>query len=557
MSSIRIGTRTSKLAMWQTQHIAALISAADPTRTVEIVPFVTKGDKTQAAGKPLPEIGGKGLFTLELEQSLLSGDIDLAVHSLKDLPVEDPAGLCLGAIVGRADVRDVLITRSGGPLAALTAGMTVGTSSLRRQAQLLAQRPDLRVQSIRGNVDTRIKKTLATDGPYDAVILAAAGVDRLALDDHISERLDLDWMLPAPGQAAIGVQCRADDAITLAVLGQIDCGDVRSCVSAERAFLHGLSGGCSTPVAAHATLTDGTIQLKGRVLSADGTQQVAVSDSGSDPIALGERMANAALQQGALGLLGLETPSTIGGKRIIVTRSEQQAHKLVNKLTQRGATAIPFPVIRFEPLPAPTLATEVSSLREDDWLVFTSVNAVDYFNASHPLNQLPPCKLAAVGSASCAALEAFGLTIDLIPSIFSGEQLAHELGDLSGKRVLLPRTKAGRPEIVNRLRAKGGDVVDIALYDTVQASPSAESYATLAQGYDMVTFTSPSSVRNFFDLVDEVPDVDFATIGPSTSAELRTFGRIPTIEATPFTIEQMVEAITIFYGMEEPVIRNP
>ena len=207
--TLRIGTRGSRLALWQTEHIRAGLLATSPGITVEIVQMTTSGDRI--IDRPLPEIGGKGLFTQELEAALLAGQIDLAVHSLKDLPTEIAPEFSIGAILPRANPFDALISRDGRTLDTLPPGAVVGTSSLRRQAQVHAHRPDLRVESLRGNVDTRIRKALDPAGPYDAVILAVAGLARLQHDDVITEILPAEIMLPAPGQGAIAVQCRADD----------------------------------------------------------------------------------------------------------------------------------------------------------------------------------------------------------------------------------------------------------------------------------------------------------------------------------------------------------
>jgi hydroxymethylbilane synthase len=256
---------------------------------------MTKGDKT--LDRPLPQIGGKGLFTWELEQALLEGRIHLAVHSLKDLPVEDGAGLTIGAIVGRADVRDVLVAKDASGLGSLPLEAEVGTSSLRRQAQLLQARPDLQVRSIRGNVETRIRKV--QEGQYDATVLAAAGVTRLGLERHIAQWLPLEIMLPAPGQGALAVQCRADDEATLALLATIHQPDVAVAVSAERSFLHHLGGGCATPVAAHAILGRKGLYMSGLVAALSGGKQVQVDGRGEDGWELGARLAQKALDQGA------------------------------------------------------------------------------------------------------------------------------------------------------------------------------------------------------------------------------------------------------------------
>lgn len=278
----------------------AALQAAWPGLVCTIEPFVTQGDKT--LDRPLPEIGGKGLFTLELEDGLRERRIDLAVHSLKDLPVDDAPGLTVGAILGRADVRDVLVAKAGRTLADLPAGALVGTSSLRRQAQLLAVRPDLTVRSIRGNVETRIHKAL--HGEYDATLLAGAGITRLGLGANISQWLPLDVMLPAPGQGALAVQCRADDARTRQFLAAIHNHEVAQAITAERAFLSGLGGGCSVPVGAYATIENDTIHLRGLIAAPDGSRIIRVQDSGSSALELGARLAEEAKSQGALALIG-------------------------------------------------------------------------------------------------------------------------------------------------------------------------------------------------------------------------------------------------------------
>lgn len=324
---IRLGSRGSALALWQTEHVAACLRASYPDLTVETVVFRTRGDRFQ--DRPLPSIGGKGLFTLELEESLRAGGIDGAVHSLKDLPVADPPGLALGAVPVRGDVTDALVVRdqpeeiakpgesdgSGAPvarrhLAVLPQGAAVGTGSRRRAAQLMAKRPDLRIVGIRGNVDTRVRKALDPAGPYDAVALATAGLQRLGLDTLISMTLPYEVMLPAPGQGALAVQCRRD-AKWMALFGAIDDLSTRAAVTAERAFLAGLGGGCRAPVAAlgEGTGTGGAtagetrenLLLRGRVSTLDGTRQIDAQLTGTfgDAELLGRRLAQLVLDEGA------------------------------------------------------------------------------------------------------------------------------------------------------------------------------------------------------------------------------------------------------------------
>jgi len=306
-STLRMGTRGSALARWQTDHVAALLQHAWPGLRIEIEVLHTQGDRI--LDKPLPAIGGKGLFTAELEGALRAGTIDLAVHSLKDLPTELEEGLIIGAIPERAPVHDVVISRSRLPLAHLPPDAHIGTSSLRRAAQLRRCFPHFQLLDIRGNIDTRIHKAQDPDGPYDAIILARAGVERLGRGAAIGEVLALELMLPAPGQGALAIQCRADQRL-LELLAPIDHAATRCAVEAERAFLAGLGGGCSVPVAAYGQVQDGLLAMQGRVTAADGSQQVDVQLEG-DPgaaQALGRRLAHLARNQGAASLLGVNEP---------------------------------------------------------------------------------------------------------------------------------------------------------------------------------------------------------------------------------------------------------
>jgi hydroxymethylbilane synthase len=304
MPLLRIGTRTSRLARWQAEHVADALRARWPGLEVDFVEFVTEGDRQLA--QPLPEIGGKGVFTEALEQALRAGEIDLAVHSLKDLPTADAPGLAVGAIPEREDPRDAWVSASGLGLDALPEGAVVGTSSLRRASQLLRRRPDLDIRSIRGNVETRLRKT--EEGGYDATVLACAGLLRLGLMDRTAGVLDLETMLPAPGQAALGIQVRGDDPEVGGYVAALDHAETRAAVEAERHFLAALGGGCSAPVAALAERRGDRLHLRGRVAAADGSASldVALDVSAETPEAaraLGEAAAEEALRQGARALL--------------------------------------------------------------------------------------------------------------------------------------------------------------------------------------------------------------------------------------------------------------
>lgn len=292
-------TRPSALARWQTAHVIRLLQNAWPALECSEHIITTTGDRV--LDRPLPEIGGKGLFTSELENALLSGEVDAAVHSLKDLPVEDTPGIVIAAIPTRESAFDVLVSAEAKNLADLPEAASVGTCSLRRTAQLLARRPDLTILPLRGNVDTRLRKVM--NGEYDAIVLAYAGLARLGLQAHITETFPLNVMLPAPGQGALAVQCRADDHETLKLLAAIHDPLTAASVNAERAFLAGLGGGCSLPVGAFAQKNNGQIILTGAVISADGKQAIRLSAVDEEPLKLGERLAQLVLERGAADLL--------------------------------------------------------------------------------------------------------------------------------------------------------------------------------------------------------------------------------------------------------------
>jgi hydroxymethylbilane synthase len=303
-------TRPSQLARWQTRWVIEALQLAWPGLECEEKIITTQGD--QILDKPLPEIGGKGLFTQELESELIHGNVHAAVHSLKDLPVDLSPGLAIGCIPARVEVRDAVVSSNGWTLDGLPTGARLGTSSLRRAAQALHRRPDLVVEPLRGNIDTRLRK--AREGQYDAILLAGAGLIRMGWEAAVSEWLDLEVMLPAPGQGALAVQCCDQDADTRRLLSALEDPAARAAVTAERAFLQGLGGGCSVPVAAYACpkvgnrANDQDWQLIGRVLSPNGRQMIQVEGNGHDPVELGARLAQSALDQGAAALFSLEIP---------------------------------------------------------------------------------------------------------------------------------------------------------------------------------------------------------------------------------------------------------
>lgn len=293
--TLRLGTRASPLARWQADWVAGELRARG--HEVLLVPLSTRGDQQLAA--PLGALGGQGVFTKELQRALLRSEIDLAVHSLKDLPTDAVVGLELAAVPPRAPTADVLISRVARSFAGLPLGAAVGTGSLRRRAQLWHVRPDLRMLDIRGNVDTRLRKL--AEGEYDALILAQAGLLRLDLDEHITEIFSDELMLPAVGQGALGIEIRSADAELRENLSDLDDADTHAAVTAERAMLAALRGGCLAPVGGQGQVLAGQLRLRGVVLSGDGAQRILADDRSVPTSAegLGQRVAAKLLSQGA------------------------------------------------------------------------------------------------------------------------------------------------------------------------------------------------------------------------------------------------------------------
>ncbi|MEQ1451490.1 hydroxymethylbilane synthase [Acinetobacter seifertii] len=301
MKTLKIATRQSPLALWQAEHIRARLQELHPDLTVELVKFVTQGDKI--LDTPLAKIGGKGLFVKELEAALLDGRADLAVHSMKDVPMALPEGLTLAVICEREDPLDAFVSNNFEKFADLPQGARVGTSSLRRKSQILKQRPDLQIIDLRGNVGTRLGKL--DDGQYDAIILASAGLKRLGLENRIRHTIEPNVSLPAVGQGALGLECRADDQDVLALIQPLLHIETDVCVRAERAFNAYLEGGCQVPIAGYATLQDGKIHIEGRVGSPDGQTllRAEMTDEAHNAQQLGENLARNLLEQGAGDLL--------------------------------------------------------------------------------------------------------------------------------------------------------------------------------------------------------------------------------------------------------------
>ncbi len=581
---LRIGTRTSPLALWQSRRIITLLQASWPTLTCELVLLSTVGDRTQAEGRPLPAIGGKGLFTEELESALRSGAIDLAVHALKDLPVADAEGVVIGAVVDRADVRDGLVARNRWTLATLPKGAVVGTSSLRREAQLRAQRPDLSLRSIRGNVESRIAKV--ERGDYDATVLAMAGVARLELLDKVTDILSLDVMLPAPGQGALAVQCRAGDPAVRPLLAAIDQPAVRRATTAERTFLAALGGGCSAPVAALGQVdAAGEIWLQGLVLTTDGEQAIRVVVRGVDGLALGQAAAAEALAKGAATLLvrtalGAEAvasaPSTVRlndqplyGRKILITRPHELGDVLAGLIVEQGGVADLLPAIRVtQAADLSQLDAALASLHEYDWIVFTSRMAADIVATRLDVMKIrvdiQNIQIAAIGTATATSLRDRRLAPHVLPTTATAKETALALGDVQGKRILLPRAAAADQRLPEWLAGQGAIVTSIPIYDTAAALIDEEALAAAlpaaVTAIDACLFASGTAVRSLVRAAVQLPRLmtlltgaAVVCIGPSTAEAAREAGlRVDKVAADPSNAG-FLQALAELWAGDSPV----
>ncbi len=451
---LTIATRESALAMWQAEHIRARLAALYPECEVGLVGITTQGDRI--IDQPLADIGGKGLFIKELEVAMTDGRADLAVHSLKDVPMEMPAGFTLAAIGAREDPRDAFVSNHYLDLAGLPGGARVGTSSLRREAQLRERDPLLQVLPLRGNVNTRLRKL--DEGQYEAIILAAAGLKRLGFGQRIASLLDPEESLPAVGQGALALECRADRADVIAALSPLADRDTMLATTAERAFSRALAGSCHTPLAAHAVFRHDELWLRGLLASRDGAEVMrgekaaAVADADAAD-ALGLALADDFLARGAGRLCGVTAAAArvvesrtssapLAGIGVLVTRPARQAGSFAQKLAALGATPIIFPAIAILPPADPdALSRAHAALADYDIAVFVSANAVEY-GAPDPRRW--PAKLAAFapGPGTAEALAAVGIGGARIPATtFDSEGLLAlpELAAVGGKRVVIFR----------------------------------------------------------------------------------------------------------------------
>jgi hydroxymethylbilane synthase len=539
---IAIGSRGSALALAQAKlAVEAFEEAGQPTR---IVVIETAGDRRS------PDTAwGEGAFVAALERALLDGRVDVAVHSAKDVPTDEDPRLAIGAYLPRADARDALVVRAGTEargVDALPHGSRIGTDSPRRTGFLLARRPDFVLHPLHGNVDTRLRRL--DSGETDALVLACAGLDRLGLGNRISERLEAEIVPPAPGQGAIAIQIRRDDAPLARVASAIDHRPTRIAVEAERAFLAASGGGCRAPIGALAEIEDEALVMVGGYAHPDGSATAIGRRRGSvaDGSAIGRELALELESQ-----LRRQEPSKVRNNRqaprprVIVTRAVEQADDLLAALRTAGINGVPVPAIavEFEEMKA-DVDVAVRGLPAHAWVVVTSANGARSIVKAAERTSTDPgaASWAAVGPATRRFLEQAGIAVAFQPRQSSAAAMALELPIVAGQRVLVIRGDLANEDTAFALRSRGAEVNDLVAYRTSEAPESSRGMLrrALSQGpVAGVVFTSGSTVRGLVALARSeslnVLSVPAVCIGPATADEARAAGF--TVLATSPTAE--------------------
>ena len=536
---ITVASRGSALALAQAALVIEAFERAGQVSRIVIIE--TEGDRR------VPDAAwGEGAFVTAIERALLDGRADIAVHSAKDVPTDEDPRLPIGAYLPRADPRDALVIRAGVAgqgVDDLAPGSRVGTDSPRRTGFLLARRPDLVLHPLHGNVDTRLRRL--DSGETDALVLACAGLDRLGLGDRIAERLAPEIVPPAPGQGALAVQVRRDDARMLALAGAIDDPPTRTAVEAERAFLAAAGGGCRAPIGALAELDDGELVLLGGFARTDGSATAVTRRRGpaADAITLGCELARELESS-------LQRPTRLAGSvrratrpRVIVTRAREQAGELAHELEDAGLEAILVPTIAVEvEAPGGELDRCAGRLDTYGWVVITSANgARAILAAAHASTSAEAPRWAAIGPATGRILKSVGVEIAFQPHLASASSLAAELPIRPGDRVLVVRGDFADEELATTLRTRGAEVDDIVAYRTHEAPD--ESRILLRRAFTdgpiaAVVFTSGSTVRGLMSLAGaasvDVTSIPAVCIGPGTAGEARAAGfRLIVVSPSP------------------------
>ncbi len=564
--TIRIGTRGSKLALYQAYRVKESLEKKFPEKIFEIVVVKTKGDKILDV--PLSKIGDKGLFTKELEVAMFNNEIDMAVHSLKDLPTVFPEGTKLGAVLERGTVNDALVSKNHLKLSDFTAEHTIATSSLRRKAQLLKLNPDLNIVEIRGNVNTRIRKM--QEGYCDAMIMAAAGLQRLEMEEHITEVLDTQLMIPACGQGAIAIEIKDNDSDIEQLVKAINHQETMITSSAERAFLNTLEGGCQIPVGSTCQITNNGVKITGFISSIDGSKFLKDAASGSleEAEQIARRLAKKLFAAGGKEILdairlenlpGTITKLPLKDKIIISTRPLDANDELPQLLKGAGSKVISMPMIQISPVHLNSSEIEkLKNLKQFHWIIFTSKNGVvSFFKQLIEVNGntvLPTSvKLAAIGKKTAAELDYYGYAPHLSGTNNTSEELIDELIEKhhpQNQNILLPIGNLADNSIENRL-SETNKVCRINIYNTEPpaAANSKIMDAVAGNKYDLLVFTSPSTFKNFcrFYGSKNLSELKIASIGTTTTNAIKEHGATPLITAQKSNAEGRYQAIIDYY----------
>lgn len=531
-----IGTRGSELAMWQSNYVAARLEKLFPGLTLEIKIIQTTGDKLLDV--PLSNIGDKGLFTRQIESALLNGEIDIAVHSLKDLQTVQPDGLAIGAVLEREVSNDVLISEKYDSIDSLPHGAKVATGSLRRRSQLLHYRPDLKIFDIRGNVPTRLEKFANSD--LDAMILAYAGLHRLGLDKHIKQLIPFEIMLPAVGQGAVAVEIRDGDKDTRLVVEKLRHDETHVCVAAERSFLRTLEGGCQVPIGAAARLEDGLIYLEGMAGNLDGTVSLRETTSGPENEAesLGMQLGALLIERGADDLLAQTRAAVDAGEianssKIPLILVIRQADDFSSNLTQNGLEVVNLQLIRTEPVEDMSQLTEkFIGLDRYDGIFLTSPVAAGIFLEQMNESKKFGGKLYVLGERTKSLFDGKDFDVVFSKDANTAEEFINSFGteEFIGKNFLFIRGDKSMRTIPWLLRTSA--VVDeIIVYKTVGNPVSGEvakSIEAKIEGgeIDWICFFSPSAIDAFISTftTDKARSLKTAVIGETTATRARETG---------------------------------
>lgn len=559
---IRIGTRGSALALWQARHVQQQLRGAFPAYQFEIHVVQSEGDLDKES--PLTEIGGRGVFSSALQEALIRGQIDLAVHSTKDVPTLSPEGLAISAFSEREDPRDVLVSRHGVGIEALPPDPIIGTSSRRRAAQVRQFRPDARIVDLRGNIDTRLRKGASDE--YDAVVLAAAGLIRMGWEDRITEFLPVAWFTPSPGQGVLAIETRSAPDLVAEIAASLADSRVTTEVSIERAFLRNVGGGCSSPIGAHAhveTIHGREIVRFWAMLGSDDGSRIERAYDEFAPEA-----AESAVGAISQRLMRSIAPTLVGvsrgerddhalrGRQVLVTGTMSLAAPFMAEFRKHGAIAHHVPTIAVERAADEAVVDgAIADVRRGiyGWLIVTSGNAADAIARHGGSTAGPwPVRVAAVGRRTADRMREIGFAVTIEPEDQRAEGLVAAMAeiDMHGQRVLCLFGNRARPAIPEALRARGANIEIIEAYRTVDATEIDPGIRNIVQAgaVDVVTFASPSSVRAMRHLLGTdlaaLSGACLVAIGATTAAAMTEVELPVHATATHPSPPSIVDAVT-------------